>query len=65
MTDAERKAYSDGYRRAMREALEDLAHVHKTHSKDMPVRKVVDIVWDRFKTRLNLFKSEGFGFNGE
>ncbi len=64
MNDAEKKAYSDGYRRALREALQDVADVHRLHAADMPVRKVADLVWARIKVRLNLVKAREFNFDG-
>jgi len=57
VTSGEKKAYLDGYQRALKEVLNDLAAVHSERPNDLPVRTVVDYVWDAAKKRL--LKSKG------
>lgn len=62
MTDEEKKIYLDGYRLALKELLDDLALIHSNHPNHLAVRKVVDIVWERIKSRLHKVKNGEFEF---
>lgn len=62
MQEAEKIAFKNGYQKALKECLDDLAQMHAKNPEDIPVRKVIDDVWDTVKKRLLRSKTMGFDY---
>lgn len=62
MTFEEKKVFLDGYQKAMKDALDDLASIHASHPSQLAVRKVVDMVWAKIKERLKRSKDASSDF---
>jgi hypothetical protein len=54
----QKKAFRDGYQRALKEVLDDLSSIHAKNPTETPVRTVVDHVWHAVKQRLLRSRNE-------
>lgn len=50
----------EGYRKALRESLDELTVLHAEYKDDVEQRRLIDRVWGLVKGRLNASRQEGF-----